>query len=102
MEASWRHGRGRRASGGWTVPPQPPASGEDGGSNPTINFHGEKRSNDPTAPLPIRMPCWHARAGAAAAMLAYRGHLLTENRNGLVVATRTTQAYGVPNAMPPC
>ena len=28
------------------------------------------------------------------AVLAYRGHLLTENRNGLVVSTLTTQAYG--------
>ena len=27
-------------------------------------------------------------------MLAYRGHLLTENRNGLVVSTLTTRAYG--------
>lgn len=28
------------------------------------------------------------------AVLAYRGHLLTENRNGLVVSTLTTRAYG--------
>jgi IS5 family transposase len=28
------------------------------------------------------------------AVLAYRGHLLTENRNGLVVSTMTTRAYG--------
>ena len=27
-------------------------------------------------------------------MLAYRGHLLTENRNGLVVSALTTRAYG--------
>jgi hypothetical protein len=27
-------------------------------------------------------------------VLAYRGQLLTENRNGLVESTRTTQAYG--------
>jgi len=26
--------------------------------------------------------------------MAYRGHLLTENCNGLVVATLTTRAYG--------
>ncbi len=26
--------------------PPPAASGEEGGSNPTVNFHGEKRSND--------------------------------------------------------
>lgn len=28
------------------------------------------------------------------AVLAYRGHLLTENRNGLVVSALTTRAYG--------
>jgi hypothetical protein len=28
------------------------------------------------------------------AVLAYRGHLLTENRNGLVVSMMTTRAYG--------
>lgn len=28
------------------------------------------------------------------AVLAYRGHLLTENRNGLVVSTMTSRAYG--------
>ena len=27
-------------------------------------------------------------------VLAYRGHLLTGNRNGLVVSTLTTRAYG--------
>jgi IS5 family transposase len=27
-------------------------------------------------------------------VLAYRGHLLTENRNGLVISTLTTRAYG--------
>jgi hypothetical protein len=34
---------------------------------------------------------WMQRAGA---VLACRGHLLTENRNGLIVATLTTRAYG--------
>jgi transposase len=74
---------------------QPPtASTEEGGSNPTVNFHGEKRANgthrsttDPDAMLA-------RKSRGSAAVLAYRGHLLTENRNGLVVSTRTTQAYG--------
>jgi len=34
------------------------------------------------------------KSRGSAAVLAYRGHLLTENRNGLVVSTSTTQAYG--------
>ena len=73
---------------------QPPAVRSDEGSNPTVNFHGEQRSNqthcstaDPDAMLA-------RKSRGAGAVLAYRGHLLTENRNGLVVSTLTTRAYG--------
>jgi transposase len=72
---------------------QPPA-GTGEGSNPAVNFHGEKRSNqthcsttDPDAMLA-------RKSRGTGAVLAYRGHLLTENRNGLVVSTLTTRAYG--------
>jgi IS5 family transposase len=70
----------------------PAESGE--GSNPTLNFHGERRTNqthcsttDPDAMLA-------RKSRGTGAVLAYRGHLLTENRNGLVVSTMTTRAYG--------
>jgi IS5 family transposase len=73
---------------------QPPATGTGEGSNPTVNFHGERRSNethcsttDPDAKLA-------RKSRGTGAVLAYRGHLLTENRNGLVVSTLTTCAYG--------
>src|SRR5208282_4623648 len=73
---------------------QPPATGTGEGSNPTVNFHREKRSNqthcsttDPDAML-------SRKSRGSSAVLAYRGHLLTENRNGLVVSTLTTRAYG--------
>lgn len=72
-------------------PPQPPA---DGGSNPTVNFHGEKRSNrthrsstDPEAML-------YRKSGGSESKLSYLGHVLMENRNGLVVDTRLTRATG--------
>jgi hypothetical protein len=59
-----------------------------------VNFHREKRSNqthcsttDPDAML-SRM------SRGSGAVLAYRGRLLTENRNGLVVSMLTTRAYG--------
>jgi len=66
---------------------------EDPG-NPTVDFHGERRSNqthqsttDPEALL--------ARKGAGKeAKLSYCGHVTMENRNGLVVNTRVTQATG--------
>ena len=66
---------------------------EDPG-NPTVDFHGEKRSNethqsksDPDALL--------ARKGAGKeAKLSYSGNLLVENRNGLIVDSRVWEATG--------
>lgn len=66
---------------------------EDPG-NPTVDFHQEKRSNqthqsttDPEARL--------ARKGKGKeAKLSYAGHVLLENRNGLVVNVRLTEATG--------
>ena len=66
----------------------------DDPSNPTVNFHGEKRSNethesktDPDAKL--------ARKGKGKeAKLSYNGNLLVENRNGLIVNTQVFEANG--------
>jgi transposase len=66
----------------------------DDPGNPTVNFHGEKRSNathqsttDPEALL--------ARKGAGKeAKLSYTGNVLMENRNGLVADVETMQADG--------
>lgn len=71
--------------------PTPPP--EDPG-NPTVNFHGEQRSNethqsttDPEALL--------SRKGAGKeAKLNYLGHVLMENRHGLAVQTELTPATG--------
>jgi IS5 family transposase len=66
----------------------------DDPGNPTVDFHGEERSNethesttDPDALL--------ARKGnGKEAKLSYNGNLLTENRNGLIVQTEVFQANG--------
>jgi transposase len=71
----------------------PPAPPDDPG-NPTVNFHGERRSNtthgsttDPDARL--------ARKGKAQeAKLFYTGHVLMENRNGLAVGSCVIPASG--------
>ena len=73
---------------------EPPAAGSRGRLEP----NGEL----PRREAQQRYPLLHHRSGCHAgpqeprqgAVLAYRGHLLTENRNGLVVSTQTTQAYG--------
>lgn len=45
---------------------QSPGTGTAEGSNPTVNFHREKRSNQTPARPPTLMPCWPARAEAVA------------------------------------
>jgi IS5 family transposase len=70
-----------------------PPSSDDGG-NPTVNFHGEQRSNrthesktDPDAKL--------ARKGdGKEAKLSYSGNLLVENRHGLIVNAMVGEANG--------
>src|SRR6059036_4077531 len=73
--------------------PKPPAARWDE-NNPTVNYRGEKRTNqthcsttDPQAMLARKGPGKEAK-------LSYHGHLMTENRSGLVVNTQVTTAYG--------
>ena len=70
------------------------AAPPDDPGNPTVDFHGERRSNethdsktDPDALL--------ARKGKGKeAKLNYNGNLLVENRNGLIVNAELLQANG--------
>jgi transposase len=71
-----------------------PARPTDDPGNPTVDFHGEKRSNethesktDPDARLA-------RKSGGHESKLAYCGNLLIENRNGLVVDTELLQCSG--------
>ena len=77
----------KRKDGGKQEPPDDP-------SNPTVNFHGEKRSNqthesttDPDARL-------YKKGSGKEAKLYFAGHVVMENRNGLAVGVRLTQATG--------
>ena len=70
--------------------PPPP----DRGSNPTVNWHKEKRSNETHESLTDPMARLYKKTRGAEARLGYLGHVLTENRNGLVVDARLTQASG--------
>lgn len=66
----------------------------DDPGNPTVDFHGEKRSNEThesTTDADARL----ARKGnGKEAKLSYQGNLLTENRNGLIVNTEVFEANG--------
>jgi transposase len=66
----------------------------DDPGNPTVNFHGESRSND-THESTTDADALLARKGSGKeAKLSYNGNLLTENRNGLIVSTEVFQANG--------
>lgn len=71
---------------GSTPPP------EDGGRNPTVNFKGEKRSKDTHASTIDPDTRLYKKSEGDKAQLAFLGHALMENRNGLVVDV--TQATG--------
>ena len=88
IEAWASHKSFRKKDGSDDPPP-------GGGRNATADFKGEKRTNethesktDPDARL--------MRKGGEGAKLVHHGHVLTENRNGLVLATEVTVATGRP------
>jgi transposase len=75
-----------------TGPAGPPP---DDPGNPTVNFRGEARSNathvsttDPDARLAKKTRGHESK-------LAYQGHVLIENRSGLVVANCVSRASGI-------
>lgn len=66
----------------------------DDPGNPTVNFHGQKRSNkthQSTTDADLRL---FKKTKGSEAKLAYQGHVLMENRNGLVVNATLTLASG--------
>jgi transposase len=66
----------------------------DDPGNPTIDFHGERRSNQ-THESTTDADALLARKGSGKeAKLSYTGNLLVENRNGLIVTTELFQAKG--------
>jgi transposase len=70
---------------------EPPA---DDPGNPTVDFHGEKRSNEThesTTDADARLA---RKSGGHEAKLAYCGNVVIENRNGLVVDTALLQCNG--------
>ena len=67
----------------------------DDPGNPTVNFHGEKRSNQ-THESTTDSDALLARKGSGKeAKLSYNGNLLTENRNGLIVNAEMFPANGL-------
>jgi len=85
--AAWASMKSFKAKDGSSEPP-------GAGRNGERDFHGEKPSNathasttDPEAQL-------YRRGRGKEAKLSFMGHVLMENRNGLIVATTMTKATG--------
>jgi IS5 family transposase len=72
----------------------PPAPPDDPGSNPTVNFHGERRSNETHASTTDPEARLFRKGDNREAQLYYQGHVLMENRHGLAVDGCLTPATG--------
>lgn len=71
---------------------QGPAGGN--GGNPTVNFRGERRSNDTHASTTDPEARLARKSKRVGARLCYGGHVLMENRNGICVDVMVNQATG--------
>src|SRR3974377_1064894 len=77
----------KRVDGANENPPDDPG-------NPTVNFHGEKRSNDTHESTTDPDAMLARKGGGKEAKLSYSGHVLMENRNGLVTDVEVLPATG--------
>lgn len=79
-------------------PRNAPTKGDDdeppAGRNAERDFHGEKRSNDTHASTTDPDARLARKSNNTAALLAYAGHVLMENRHGLVAQQHLTHATG--------
>jgi len=75
-----------------------PKDGDDapgtGEKNPSVDFHGEQRTNDTHASTTDPESRLARKGGGKEARLCFAGHVLMENGNGLVVDVAVTQATG--------
>jgi transposase len=71
----------------------PPETPDDPG-NPTVNFRGEARKNDTHQSTSDPDARLYKKSTGSEAKLCYLGHLLTENRHGLIVDALVTAATG--------
>ena len=69
----------------------PPAPG---GKNPSVDYRGQRRRNETHVSATDAEARLARKGGGKEARLCYAGHVLTENRNGLVVEVEVTEATG--------
>ena len=72
----------------------PPSEKSGGGRNAERDFHGEKRRNDTHSSTTDPDARLFRKGAGKEAKLYHMGHLMMENRNGLIVDARLTEANG--------
>jgi transposase len=88
LVAAWASMKSFRPKDGSGAPPS-------GGSNGERDFHGEKRRNETHASTSDPDARLYRKGDGKESKLAYLGHALMENRNGLVVGAMLTEANGL-------
>lgn len=73
---------------------RPPAGNSGGGRNAERDFHGQKRKNDTHSSTTDPDARLFRKGAGKEAKLCHMGHLMMENRNGLIVDARLTEANG--------
>ena len=73
---------------------EPPAGGAGGGRNAERDFHGERRRNETHASTTDPDARLFRKGRGKEAKLCHMGHLLMENRHGLIVDAMLTPASG--------
>src|SRR5215212_2231603 len=84
---AWASHKSFKPKGADRPPPDDP-------KNPSADFHGQTRRNDTHQSTTDPEARLYKKGGGHEAKLAYLGHLLTENRHGLIVDTAVTGATG--------
>lgn len=75
-------------------PEKPKNDKDDDPGNPTVDFHGQKRSNQTHQSTTDPESRLYKKSKGSESKLSYLGHALMENRHGLVVDARVTEANG--------
>jgi transposase len=73
---------------------EPPTAPPDDPGNPTVDFHSERRSNDTHQSTTDPDARLYRKGKGREAKLSYMGHVVMENRHGLVVQAAATMATG--------
>lgn len=71
---------------------EPPAG--PGGKNPEVDFHGQRRTNETHVSTTDPEAMLAKKARGQEARLCYAGHILMENKNGLILDLLVTPATG--------